>query len=100
MVNDLAIEVGEYVGKQLIEASKTKNTQKRERFLYPALMRLKRVGDEIKRIPDGLERSLTMRDINLGLNFAIASSKEKYEESGVRGLYQKFLHKLGLWEKA
>ena len=96
-MRDSAIKLGEYVGNKLIEASKTNSIQKQERFLYPASLILTKFGKSLKRIPDELERSFIMRDVNVGVNLAVATSD--YKGSKVRVLYQKLLHILDLEEK-
>ena len=98
MINESAVKTGRYIGKKLLEASKTTSTQKQERFLYPASLALEGTKKQIGRIPDEIDRLLTWRDVNLGIDLEIASdgSKEYQKASKIRALYQKLLRKLDL----
>jgi len=95
MNDSSAIAIGVYAGRKLKEASGTDKLQKRENALYHASAALKGVGDLIKKMPDELEISLILRDINLGVNAELASLL-KQPKGKIRYLYKSVLHRLGL----
>jgi hypothetical protein len=95
MNDSSAIALGEYVGRKLKKAEETNEPQKRENALYHASAALKGAGGLIKKMPDELERSLILRDINLGVNAELASLL-KQQKGKIRYLYESILHRLDL----
>ena len=94
-MNKSAYEFGEFLGKKLIEASEVPESE-RERILYPVASGLTSARKTLGRIPDGLERYFTLRDIKLGVDATIATEANSKASQKIRGPYQKLLHRLGL----
>ncbi|NIO44520.1 MAG: hypothetical protein GTN36_03125 [Candidatus Aenigmarchaeota archaeon] len=98
-MNNSAYKFGEFLGKKLIEASELPKSEE-EKILYPVSRGLIYARETLQRIPDEVERFLTLRDIKLGVDATIAAEAKPRGNQKIRGLYQRLLHILDLGEKA